>query len=331
MKKTAAVITTVFALVSPSAKASDALWDAFQNPPQEAKASCYWWWKGDLTAPEMGRQLRLLKDAGLGGAHIIPWGGGKPAYLTPEWLKLLGAASDEAKKEGMILDMSANAMWPFRGKWVPEEDSLHKVDVKTYQVEGPRKFSIPAKSAGDKKEKDEGTTRILMAQLAPDPVSSMDQIQDVTDRLTKPDSPKVDIPAGRHTVYVVRQLSGVKTQPDFGRVPDHFNPAAIESYLKGFAERVAPALGGSLSNGLRALYCDSLELSEANWTPNFPEEFKRRCGYDLTPYLPLLLNMDANRKKPGVRNSPLDKTLVRVRYDYCRTLSDLFLEGFARP
>jgi hypothetical protein len=330
MKKTVAVITTACALAGQPAKASDALWNAFQNPPNEARASCYWWWKGDLTAPEMGRQLRLFKEAGLGGAHIIPWGGGKPAYLTPEWLELLGTAADAAKQEGLILDMSANAAWPFRGKWVSEEDSLHKVDVKTYQVEGPQKFSIPAKNAGDKKEKDEGTTRILMAQLAPDPVSRMDQMQDVTDGLTKTDSPEVDVPAGRHTIYVVRQLSGVKTQPDFGRVPDHFNPAAMERYLKGFAERVAPALGGNLSNGLRALYCDSIELSEANWTPNFPEEFKRRCGYDLMPYLPLLLSMDANRKKPGGRN-PLDETIVRVRYDYCRTLSDLFLEGFARP
>jgi len=322
-------------LADPSANAAtDALWDAFQNPPQEAKASCYWWWKGDLTAKETARELRVLKEAGLGGAHIIPWGGGAPAYLSPEWLALLGATANSAKQEGMILDLSANAAWPFRGTWVTTEESQHKVDVKTYQVEGSKKFSIPKpedkKKTGSKSEnRFAGTSRILLARLSPSPVTGMEQMKDVTGELSNADSPEIDVPAGKHTLYVVTMTDSVNSSSSLGRIPDHFKPAAMENYLKGFADRVAPALGGSLSNGLRALYCDSIELAGGNWTPDFPEEFKRRCGYDLMPYLPLVLNMSGN--KPGAVRSPLDETVARVRYDYCRTLSDLFLEGFALP
>lgn len=76
--------STIAAFGETNTAPANALWDAFQNPPGEARASCYWWWKGDSTDDEMGRQLHLLKDAGLGGAHIIPWGGSKPAYLSPE-------------------------------------------------------------------------------------------------------------------------------------------------------------------------------------------------------------------------------------------------------
>ncbi len=316
----------------------DALWDTFRNPPREARASCYWWWKDGLTAGEMGRQLRVLREAGLGGAHIIPWRS-DPAYLSPEWLTLLRAAADAAKQEGMILDMSANSSWPFRGSWVSEAESLHKVALEVHPVEGPRKFSLPARATegrrkrGASKDADtgEGPPRILRACLAPDPVHSMDQMRDVTADLAGKDAPGVDVPAGRHAVHVVRLMRGVKTQPVLGRVPDHFNPAAIENYLKGFAERVAPALGGSLSNGLRALYCDSIEISEANWTPGLPEEFRRRCGYDLMPYLPLVLRIDAADRPPAAGDSPLDATVARVRHDYCRTLTDLFLEGLAHP
>lgn len=320
----------------PAAASADALWDTFQNPPREARASCYWWWKGKLTAAEMERQLHLLKTAGLGGAHIIPWGS-TPAYLTPEWLQLLRAASDAARKEGMILDMSANATWPFRGDWVSEAESLHKVELETHAVDGPRKFSLPARVAGKTKGKakggaaDKAVSRILLAQLAPDPLTRLEQMRDVTTDSTRAGQPEVEVPAGKHTLYVVRLVKGLKTQAGLGRVPDHFNPRAIENYLKGFADRVAPALDGKLSNGLRAMYCDSIEISEANWTPSLPEEFKRRCGYDLMPYLPLVLGVDAKDKLPVAGHSPLDATIARVRYDYCRTLVDLFLDGLARP
>lgn len=316
--------------------ASDnALWETFRNPPTEARASCYWWWKGDLTAAEMGRQLRLLKAAGLGGAHIIPWRS-DPAYLSPQWLELLRVAAEEARREGLILDLSANAAWPFRGSWVPPEESLNKVELTIHPVEGPRRFTLPAAADGKKAGKAKnvgvagGASRILMARLAPEPLGDIEQMRDVTADLSGDGAPGVDVPVGRHTLYVVRLLTGVKSQADYGRVPDHFNAEAIGHYLQGFAERVAPALGGRLGDGLRAMYCDSIEISEANWTPGLPAEFERRCGYDLMPYLPLVLKLDAKDKPPAAAKSLLEETIARVRYDYCRVLVDLFLEGLGR-
>ncbi len=332
----ASAFVTLFLFGQPAGASNDALWNAFQNPPGEARASCYWWWKGDLSAEEMGRQLRLLKAAGLGGAHIIPWDS-EPAYLTPEWLRLLRAAADAARQEGMILDLSANSKWPFRGDWVPEAESLHKAEVETLHLEGPQTYSLgatsPAKSNGKGKrpKADALAPFILLAQLAPEPATRIEQMRDVTEALTRKGSAGVEVPAGKHTLYIVRVIKGLKSTVELGRVPDHFNAQAIEHYLKGFAERVAPALDGKLSNGLRALYCDSIELSEANWTPTLPEEFKRRCGYDLVPYLPLVLGIEAKEKPPVGGHSPLDETIRRVRYDYYRTLVDLFLDGLAHP
>jgi hypothetical protein len=337
---TLACLLAFLATPSPSSHAAETspepLWAAFQNPPPEARASCYWWWKGNLSADEMGRQLRVLKQAGLGGAHIIPWES-EPAYLTPEWLRLLRAAADAARQEGMLLDLSANAKWPFRGDWVSEAESLHKVTVELIPLEGPQRFALgaahAAKPAGKAKGRkaDEPASRILLAQLAPEPLTRLDQMREVTGELTQPGSPGVEVPKGKHMLYLVRLFKGVKSTAELGRVPDHFNSQAVEHYLQGFAERVAPALGGKLSNGLRALYCDSIEISEANWTPKLPEEFKRRCGYDLMPYLPLVLNIDPKDKPPVSAPGELDQTIRRVRYDYYRTLVSLFLDGLAHP
>ena len=340
--KTAATAAAQVSLVPHLARSAqneaaspDPLWAIFQEPPAEAKASCYWWWKGKLAPGEMSRQLRVLKTAGLGGAHIIPWGS-TPAYLSPPWLELMREAADAAKQEGMLLDMSANATWPFRGSWVPLEESLTKVEVARHLVEGPMLFSLPAKTAAPKSgkakgaESGEGSSRILLAQLAPESFSHLEQLRDVTTALTQKGSTGVAVPAGKHTLYVLRETREVKGQSNLGRVPDHFNPRAIENYLKGFAERVAPAVGGKLSNAFRAMYCDSIEISEANWTPQLPEEFRRRCGYDFLPYLPLVLGVDAKDQLPLRGKRPLDRIVERVRYDYCRVLVDLFLESLGR-
>jgi hypothetical protein len=65
-----------------------------------------------------------------------------------------------------------------------------------------------------------------------------------------------------------------------GLVLDHFNKEALEHYMKPFQ-----TLFQSPEYGVRALYNDSYEVYGANWTSNFLEEFQKRRGYDLTPYL----------------------------------------------
>ncbi len=38
---------------------------------------------------------------------------------------------------------------------------------------------------------------------------------------------------------------------------------------------------GPLSENIRALFTDSMELEGSNWTFDMPEEFRKRRGYDL--------------------------------------------------
>jgi hypothetical protein len=38
-----------------------------------------------------------------------------------------------------------------------------------------------------------------------------------------------------------------------------------------------------------SVFSDSLEVIGSDWTPNLPEEFRKRRGYDLIPHLPELV------------------------------------------
>ncbi len=63
---------------------------------------------------------------------------------------------------------------------------------------------------------------------------------------------------------------------------------------------------------------DSYEVGGQNWTKEFAEEFRRRRGYDLMPYLPAALGY--------VVGTPAES--ARFLYDFQRTVSDLFAENY---
>jgi len=46
---------------------------------------------------------------------------------------------------------------------------------------------------------------------------------------------------------------------------------------------------GPLSGHIRALFTDSMELEGANWSADIMDEFRKRRGYDIFPYLPFIL------------------------------------------
>lgn len=100
-----------------------------------------------------------------------------------------------------------------------------------------------------------------------------------------------------------------------GWVLDHLSRSEVESYLKNVPEKL---IGGLPRGSLRSINFDSLEGFGQHWTPDFPAEFRQRRGYDPIPQMAALWE-DAGEDTP------------HIRYDYWRTLADLFLDNFLRP
>src|SRR4051794_32032258 len=78
--------------------ASD-LYRLFKDPPDTYRPFVRWWWNGDkVEKDELARELRLMKEAGIGGVEINPIkfpartdDMGKPSvqWLSPDWVRLL--------------------------------------------------------------------------------------------------------------------------------------------------------------------------------------------------------------------------------------------------
>lgn len=86
------------------------------------------------------------------------------------------------------------------------------------------------------------------------------------------------------------------------------------------------------------MYMDSLELETFGkggqlWGYHYPEEFEKRRGYDLTPYLPFIL------KEPGMMQLVFeyhyhctDEAFIeKLHCDFYQTMTELYMENMLKP
>ncbi|GLV26836.1 glycosyl hydrolase [Sphingobium sp. Cam5-1] len=144
-------------------------------------------------------------------------------------------------------------------------------------------------------------------------------------------------PPGDWQIFVFRQYaSDVGVLGAAGQGPqlilDHMNPQAFAAH----AARVGDPLGND-PVGIRSTFVDSLELmQDIQWGPELLQQFRKRRGYDLTPYLPFVVQpgwMQAWNEhwSPPYFDTANSDVAERVRADYRRTVSDMMIEGFIQP
>ncbi len=104
---------------------------------------------------------------------------------------------------------------------------------------------------------------------------------------------------------------------------------------------LTPELRAQIAKNPRAqMYMDSLELTTYGaaglfWGHTVATEFRSRRGYDITPWLPFLTrSVFMMAASTTYHNEPEAKdkiTVEKVRFDYVRTLTDLYIENMLRP
>jgi hypothetical protein len=97
---------------------------------------------------------------------------------------------------------------------------------------------------------------------------------------------------------------------------DKFSEAAVRHHLQSFFGPIFEDSPKNVGNTLKTILLDSWEVHGENWTPLMKEEFQKRCGYDMTPWLPAL---------SGKAVESLDQT-ERFLWDYRRVLVELLAE-----
>jgi len=157
------------------------------------------------------------------------------------------------------------------------------------------------------------------------PVSSTistSDIVDLTAKMNKDGTLNWEVPSGRWTILRFGySLTGAKNRPavpaGLGYEVDKLSRKHTESYLSGYTDPLAKALGPLYGKSLRYVLLDSWEAGMQNWTEDMISEFRQRRGYDPTPYLPVLTG----------RVVTCADVSDRFLWDFRRTLADMFADN----
>lgn len=150
-----------------------------------------------------------------------------------------------------------------------------------------------------------------------------DDIVDLTSKMDKDGTLQWEVPAGNWTILRMGySLTGAKNRPataaGLGYEVDKLSAKYVQSYFHGYMDPIQQHLGDLTGSALQFMTMDSWEAGLQNWTDEMIAEFRRRRGYDPTPYLPVL----AGRVVEGSEVSD------RFLWDFRRTLADMFAEDF---
>lgn len=329
------------------------LYEEFQEPASQYRPFVRWWWNGDkVEAKELRREMRLLKEAGIGGVEINPVAfpsycdsAGKTSlnWLSPRWIDMLEVCFDEADSLDMTCDLIVGSGWPFGAEYLQGEEQAQLVVNYGEPVTGPMSYSIVrdsliAHAMPQISSPYKGSTKEIMALcLYPNPANNpYDRIEIPVDSLIR-----VEVPEGDYTLSALVKINGfmevINGAPGAaGPVLNHFNTEAVEKYLHTMSDSIQGRIG-PLQGRIRTLFTDSMELEGANWVYDMADEFQRRYGYDIRDYLPFILFKIGSMGSAVNYNAVVPVTqefneqVERARYDFEDFKARLMMERFTEP
>jgi hypothetical protein len=322
------------------------LYSLFKNPPNTSKPFFRWWWNGNLIEKEeIIRQLDIFKEAGIGGVEINPirfpgvdkLGIQELTWLSREWLQMLKFAVEEAKKRDIICDVIVGSGWPFGGEFLEkdEQNQILAINVDRYKLVGPATVRFSKQELLNRVGgSNAGIKELYSVRMIPSYMEIFDEGTDLTDQF-EDDILNIEVPYYvEQELYVIVKITGrqsvTRGAPGAsGPVLNHYNESAVLKYLNKMSDALESEFN-DLGSAFRSMFCDSMELGGHNWCDDMLEEFEKRRGYSLNPYIPFVLEYNGHEGNPvgaKLTGSALEE-VNRVRYDYVITKQELFTERF---
>ncbi len=147
-------------------------------------------------------------------------------------------------------------------------------------------------------------------------------IIDLTAKLSEDGTLNWTSPAGEWKIvrfgYSLMGINNHPASPEAtGLEVDKLDPGAIKRYFTNYLDQYKSATGGLMGKkGIQYMVTDSWEAGAQNWTANLPQEFQKRRGYSMTPWMPVLTGQ-------VVKSAEASEQFL---FDFRKTLGDLVVE-----
>ncbi len=287
--------------------------DVFKQPDAAYRCKPFWAWNGKLEEPELRRQIRIMKQMGMGGAFMHSRVGLATPYLSREWFELTRAVVDECKRQGMEAWLYDEDRWPSgaagglvtRNPKHRQKRLVLEIDERGRPAKGDDVVAAFA-------------ARFVEGELAE------------PRRLRPGQRPR----KGESTLVFRRKLAAPSDWYNGQTYLDTMSHEAVKRFIKVTHDAYAKHCGEEFGKTIPGIFTDEpnhgmtlharqidqlkTEAMEAPWTDRLPAVFRRRYGYDLLDHLPEIFF--------DVRG----QAVSRARYHYHDCLAHLFVDAFAR-
>lgn len=342
-----------------AAPAAAAFASDFADPPVAYQPKTrVWWGCGNISTADIQSQFQSIKDGGFSGVEIIcfssaPQYGWGSATLNARMQDALTIGEDL----GLTVDWTVSGSWPLNVPGVGADDAASAKEMvqgtavvnagQTFNAAVPEPNVAPTSGVTQKELLAVQAVQCQTDCTGSAPVGLVPgTLVDLTSQVSGGNLTWTAPNAGTWLLMSswqrgTGQLSVVYGNNNVspGVVVDHFSRAGADAGIDYWNDHVlTPQMRASLQAVGGDIFEDSLELdSNFHWTPGFLDEFEERRGYDLRPYLPVLVVNDIHQQYSPVQvTDPARYSLSpaedrRVRRDYYQTLTDLYRENHMDP
>ena len=283
---------------------------------------------GNVTRDGLTRDLEAMKRVGIGGVFIFDGGTYLPKgtmdYISPAWREMMKHAIKEADRLGLEVGMHNGPGWSSSGgPWITPDRSMQQMVWTETVVSGPQHLELPlirphvnegfyrdafvlafpsppgeGRSIEDWRYKANFAYRVGR-QLTPPPETGSEmaidpaRVVDLTAQMDRQGQLTWDVPAGPWTILRIGHTSTGQrnvsaSQAGEGLECDKMSREAAGFHFQNVVAKVIADAGALAGKSFTGVEIDSYEAGMQNWTASFPEEFRRRNGYDLRAYLPAM-------------------------------------------
>lgn len=326
-KKSTVLYFIIFFCITVSAS-GQSLEQNFKTPPDNYKPLGWWHWvSGEITKDGITKDLEGMKMAGMRGATIFDLGDhiydeGKNILFSTTWNEYVSHALKEAERLNLEIGFHYSPGWSGSGgPWVPVENSMKKIVYNTVELDGGKHITLNLEKPKHIKDfyrdisfyairgnelkflsekETSGSGRgvqwvNLIDQYSPDlSTVNYDDIIDITSKVEE-DQLVWDAPPGQWTILRMGYTSTGKgnraSRPVFGYglEADKYNASMVEkAYYDGIIGHAIELEKKSGTQSFQTITMDSWEVGYQNWSDKLPEEFKKRRGYAMDKFLPVL-------------------------------------------
>lgn len=252
----------------------------------EYKPLCYWGWLENILPDEVIWQIDQMYDAGLGGYVMHARGGLEIPYMGDQWMESVKAMVKKGKELEMLTVVDDEDGWP-SGFGAGIVNGMGEHNWQKWLV-------CDELSVNEAKYGNNTIGFYLLNDECVQYISDFNEIQDSSTKI-------IHIYYESNKYYV-----------------DNLDPKVVREFIDASYEKYYKQIGNEFGKGVYAIFSDEPQIARGRitWSSTLPDEFCKRCGYDIIKNLPALFY--------DIKNSE------KIRYDYWQTVNQLFISSYAK-